>query len=325
MQLHAADEIRAALPPARCVEVMAAAMRAASADEVAVPPRMHMPLVDDSATLLVMPGSSADPAYYGAKLVSMHPDNPASGLPAIQGVIVLFEHASGRPVAILDAATVTELRTAAASALATRELARSDASTHGVLGTGVQALAHIAAVAAVRPISRVVVWGRDESKAAQLAERAARQTGVAVTAGDRAEAAACDIVSCVTGAAEPVLHATDVAAGAHINLVGAHTAVTREADTSLMARARIFVDGRRAALVESGDILIPIAEGELTEEAIVGEIGEVLLGRVAGRTSDEDTTVYKSLGSVAQDLFAAAAVLEAAPAAHDRVQSADSI
>ena len=263
--------------------------------------------------MFLMPASALDPPVYGAKVIGHHLANPARGLPSVQGYIALFNHETGAPVAIVEGSAITALRTAAASALATRELARQDARSHGVMGTGVQAAAHIEAVACVRQMDQVLVWGRDAKKVETFAGLQSERTGMAVKPTHvAADVAACDVVTTATGAAEPVLLGEWLNPGAHVNLVGAHAPDTREADTAAMTRSKIYVDLRRSALDEAGDILIPIAENAMMADAIVGELGQLINGEIPGRTADDDVTLYKSLGIAAQDLFAAARVYERA-------------
>jgi ornithine cyclodeaminase len=231
-------------------------------------------------------------------------------------VITLFELAGGAPVAVIDGTEITALRTAAVSGLATRELARADASSLGVFGTGVQAARHIAAVSAVRPIEEIRIWGRDSGRAGQLAGQVSQDTGNTVQAvSDPVDAAACDILCTVTGSAEPVLKGEWVQPGAHINLVGAHSLDTREADTALVARSSVYVDLLASVWAEAGDIVIPIQEGAIGEDHILGELGQLLAGEIRGRTDAEEVTLYKSLGLAAQDLYAANHVYRRATAA----------
>ena len=308
-----AAEVRELLPMNECVDLMAGAMRAASAGEVHVPPRTFMPLVDGSGAFGLMPGSAADPKVYGAKIISLHEDNPAAGRPMIQGFVTLFDHNTGTPVAIIEGAEITAIRTAAASGLATRILAREDARTHGIFGTGVQAITHIEAIAVARPITETLVWGRDPKKAGALAAEQSQKTGMKIRAtSDPTEAATCDVVSTVTGASEPVLLGSWIKPGTHINLVGAHTPDTRESDSDLIAAASIFTDFLESLFNESGDILTPLEEGRIDRESIRGEIGRIVSGQLDGRSSAEEITVYVSLGMTAQDLFAAHAVYEKA-------------
>lgn len=274
-----------------------------------------MPLADDSGSFGLMPGSLLEPPVYGAKVLSLHPDNPSRGLPMIQGFVVLFDHSNGELKALIEGAEVTAIRTAAASGLATRELARRSSSTHGVFGTGVQAATHIDAIAAVRPIEKVLVWGRDYAKAQAFADQQAARTAADIIAVDDPEPAAnCDVVSTATAAADPVLRGAWLQPGAHVNLVGAHTATTREADSDALARSSIYVDLLDSAMNEAGDVLIPIQEGRVSASDIVGEIGQLLLGDIKGRADDDQITLYKSVGVVAQDLFAAEYVLREAEA-----------
>jgi ornithine cyclodeaminase len=300
-------EVKRLLPMAACIDAMAEAMRAASSGAVSMPPRLFAPLADDSGSLGLMPGSTLDPPYFGAKVISLRFDNPSKGLPTVQGYVSLFDHDTGRPLALIEGSSVTAIRTAAASGLATRELARQDARSHGIFGTGVQAVTHIDAIACVRDISRVVVWGRDAGKARRFAAEQSERTGLAVKATeDPAEAAGCDVISTVTAASEPVLRGEWLQPGCHVNLVGVHTPEAREADTEAILRSRVYVDLVESAMNEAGDLLLPIAAGAMDAAHILGEIGQVLLGAVPGRGSDADITLYKSLGIVAQDLFAAA-------------------
>jgi ornithine cyclodeaminase len=309
-----AAAVRRLLPMADCIEAMRQAMLAVSRGQVAIPPRIIAPLPDGSGHFAAMPGSTESPAMDGAKLLTLLPANPAAGRPAIQGVVLLFDHATGAPQALLNGAEITALRTAAASGLATQLLARNDARSHGVLGTGVQAGVHIDAIRAVRPgITAVRVWGRDADRTKLFALRQSERTGLDVQAvADAAEACACDVVSAVTGATHPVLQGARLMPGAHVNLVGAHQATHREADSLAITRAAIYVDLMESALREAGDLLIPMGEGAFAREGIVGEIGEVAAGTVPGRTGDTQITLYKSLGVVAQDLYAARAVLQRA-------------
>jgi len=309
MRIINRQEVEQLLPMAACIDAVAEAMRAASAGAVSMPPRMFTPLADDSGSLGLMPGSTLDPPVFGAKVISLRFDNPSKGLPTVQGYVSLFDHDTGRPIALIEGASVTAIRTAAASGLATRELARKDARTHGIFGTGVQAVTHIDAISAVRDIERIVVWGRDAAKARRFAATQGERVQLDVSAtGDPAEAAGCDVVSTVTAATEPVLMGEWLQPGCHVNLVGVHTPEAREADTGAIERSRVYVDLMESAMNEAGDLLLPIREGAIDEQHIVGEIGQVLAGEVPRRGGDAEITLYKSLGIVAQDLFTAAYV-----------------
>lgn len=316
MLLIDAETTRQLLPMRDCIEAMAEAMTACSAGRVNSPARTVLPLAG-AGHFFSMPGAAARAGggglLYGAKLASLLPGNPAAGRPAVQGFVALFDGVTGAPAALVDGAEITRIRTAAASALATRALARADAESHGILGAGVQAASHLEAVAAVRDIRRVCVWARDSARAADFAARQSAARGVEVVAvREAAEAAACDIVSVATNASEPVLRGAWLRPGAHLNLVGAHQPDHREADSDAVAAAAVYADSRAAALREAGDLLIPLREGRIGPDHLRGEIGEVLLGQIPGRSDPAQITLYKSLGLVAQDLYAAGEVLRRA-------------
>ncbi len=311
-----ADEVRELLPMAECIGHMAEAMIAVSAGSATVPPRVGMSLGESGDALLVMPGASRDPAVFGAKLISLFDANPAHNRPVVQGLITLFDRTTGAPVAIVEGSSITAIRTAAASGLASDRLARRDARSCGILGCGVQAASHIDAIAAVRSLDQVLVWGRDNMRAQAFARQERQRTGLDVRAvPDPARAAACDIVCTVTAAQQPILRSSWVLPGTHVNLVGAHAITAREAETALIVRARPYVDLLASAQRESGDLMIPVQEGAVSEDHIVGEIGQLLVGQIEGRVNNTQITLYKSLGITAQDLYAASAVYQAALAA----------
>ncbi|MEH6576547.1 MAG: ornithine cyclodeaminase family protein [Amphritea sp.] len=306
------EQVRSLLTVPDCIEVMKQAMAVTSAGQVNVPPRLYFsPFDDDSRWFGLMPGASQELKYYGAKILSEHRDNPTRGLPAIQGGVLLFDRESGEPVALIDGAAVTEIRTAAASALATDILANPSAAKCGIFGTGIQAAAHIDAINAVRPLTEIVISGREYSKTRQFAAQQSDRTGLNIRATDAPEeAAGCDIVCTVTSAKSPVLKGDWVQPGTHINLVGAYAKDTREADSALIAKSTVYVDLMESCNNEAGDILIPLAEGVIQPDHVIGEIGAVLNSELHGRLDSKQITVYKSLGIVAQDLFAGQFILD---------------
>jgi ornithine cyclodeaminase len=289
-----------------CIDLMASTMVSVSRGEAEMPLRSVVGLGNTENAFIVMPGAALRPPAFGSKLLSIFPRN--STLPTIQGLIVVFDADDGRPVAVVDAVSVTALRTAAASGMATRALAREDATTLAILGCGVQAESHLEAMRAVRSIKRVWVWGRSRDKAQAFAERHRDRSGIEIVATPDAKSAVeqADIICTVTGSPSPVLEGRWLKAGAHLNLVGAYTPTTREVDTEAIRRSRLFVEIREFALREAGELLIPIAQGVLTADHIAGEIGAVVAGSVRGRTGPDEITAYKSLGNVAQDLATAA-------------------
>ena len=301
-----AAAVRELLPMSECIDVMEPAMIAATTGTISMPPRLVAPLIDESGLLVLMPGSSTELAAFGAKVINLIPDNPGRGFPAIQGFIALFDHSTGAPAALIDGAEVTAIRTAAASGLATRLLARADAHTCGIFGNGVQAVTHIDAMRAVRPVDEFIVWGRNPDKVRAFAREQEERTGIRVRASaDPAAAGACDLICTTTTSPEPVLAGEWVRPGAHVNLVGAHSMAARECDTGLVVKSSVYVDLMESVRNEGGDIMIPVQEGAIDETHIIGELGELLQGEIPGREDDRQITLYQSHGINAQDLFAA--------------------
>jgi ornithine cyclodeaminase/alanine dehydrogenase-like protein (mu-crystallin family) len=296
-------EVNTALSMAECIEVIDRTMRTISRRLARLPARTVMALPREGDLFAVMPGFLEDPCAMGSKLIAVYPRNPDHGRSSHIGVLVMFDAHTGAPMAFIDAAAVTALRTAAASAVATRALSRPDSGDLAILGTGEQADMHLRAMALVRTLRRVRIWGRSPEKAMRLADLGRRS-------GLRTEAVAslreavldADLICTTTAAQEPVLYGEWVAPGAHINLVGAAVATAREADDALVARSRFFVDFREAALAQAGEFRHAVGAGLVNEDHILGEIGEVLDGKLSGRRSDAEITIYKSLGSAAQDL-----------------------
>ena len=305
----------ALLPLDACIDLIDACMRQVSLGKAELPLRWGLP-VGSNGAMGMMPGSLEDPACFGIKLVSLFPDNPRHGFSSHSGLMALFEAEYGQPIALMDAGHLTAVRTAAASAVATRALARPDARVLAIIGTGEQAELHGPAIAAVRSIEHIGVWGRTPASAGRLAATFRDTLGVETSAAATvAEAvASADIVCTVTAAADPVLFGRDLPAGCHVNAVGASQPPKRELDTDVLTRSRLFVDYRPSALAQAAELIDAIDAGVVTEAHIQAEIGEVLLGRAEGRTSDEEITLYRSLGVAAQDLTAAHRILREAEA-----------
>jgi ornithine cyclodeaminase len=306
-----AAAVQERLPMAACIDLMAEVQGAISRGEISLPLRSFVPLPDPANGLLVMPGGLKTPPVFGAKLLSLFPGNSTSNLPVIQGQVLLFDGTDGRPLALVEAAALTAIRTAAASAAATRLLANDETATLALLGYGVQAHSHLEAMRCVRGIEEVRVWGRDPDRAAAFAARYADTLDIRPAASPEAAVRGATVICAVTGATEPVIHSDWIQPGCHLNLVGAHSPAAREADGLTLARARVFTEISEFAMAESGEILLAIEEGFLEEADIAGEIGAVINGDLEGRQSPDQITLYKSLGNTAQDLAAAHAVLAA--------------
>jgi ornithine cyclodeaminase/alanine dehydrogenase-like protein (mu-crystallin family) len=268
--------------------------------------RSMMPL-SEGRMFGVMPGAMGAHAAFGAKLISIFPENFARGIQSHQGLVVLFEPETGAPVCAVHAGEITAIRTAAASAVATDALARRDARRLALLGYGEQAGTHARAMAKVRELKSVVVWGRSVERARAFTEQMEAELGVEVRAVESVLEAVseADMVCTLTSAAEPILMGEWVRPGTHVNVVGSSYAGPAEVDGELVRRSRFVVDSREGVLAQGAEFLRAKAAGLVTDEHIVGEIGQVLAGDVVGRRSAEEITVYKSLGHVAQDLACA--------------------
>lgn len=289
------------LPMAAAVDALQAAFRLPLPD---APLRSHVEAGEGE--LLVMP--AVGPQGAGVKLVTVQPGNPDRGLPLVQGVYVLFAPGTLEPVATIDGAALTALRTAAVSGLATRHLAREDAGRLVVFGAGTQAGAHLAAMAAVRPIDEVVVVSRTEARAEALAERADAM-GLRASVGSPDAVAEADIVCTCTTSPTPVFDGSLLADGAHVNAVGAYTPRTREVDEETVRRAAVVVETREAALAEAGDLLIPIEEGAISKDHIRADLAQVVAGARV-RSGDADVTLFKSVGVALEDLVVARAAVD---------------
>ncbi|WP_164545442.1 ornithine cyclodeaminase family protein [Paenibacillus albus] len=309
------DEVSELLTMEACITLMETALKDLSAGQAEQQLRSVVP-VREGGLMGLMPAYLIRQEIVGAKLISVFPHNHDRGLPSHQGIITLFDATTGAVNAVVDGRRVTAIRTAAVSAAATKLLAKPDARTLALIGTGEQARSHLEALLLVRPIERVRAWSRSAEHAQQFAnEMSARY-------GKRLEIVACgsaqqavldaDIICTLTSSTTPVLDDAWIAEGAHINAVGACRAKDRELATAIVQRSRLYVDRRESAKGEAGDYLIPLQEGVIGQGHIIGEIGEALLGRVEGRTSDKQVTLFKSLGLAVEDLAAAAYIFEQA-------------
>ena len=310
------QEVIALLPMDECIEVMEAALRSLSQGDAQLPLRTVLRLPEGKGLFGVMPAQLGTPASLGLKAIGVFPGNEGSRLDSHQGLVLLFDPDTGTPIAVLDASSVTAIRTAAVSGVATRALARTDAGDLALLGTGVQARSHLEAMATVRQLRRVRAFGPNAERLARFVRWAADRFDIAVepTANPREAVVGADLICTVSASKTPVVEGDWVNPGAHLNAVGSSIPTTRELDTRAVARGRLFVDRLESARNEAGDFLIPRQEGAITDAHILGELGDVLLGRVAGRTNPSDVTIFKSLGIAVEDLAAAHHVLRKAEA-----------
>jgi len=309
MRIIDREEVAERLTYDLCIPVVRAAMIAFSRGETKQLLRSIIPLAD-GRLFGVMPGALGEKGMFGAKLISVFPENFAKGLQSHQGVVVLFDGETGQVSCIAHAGEVTAIRTGAASAVATDALARPDATRLALLGYGEQAVTHARAISRVRRLEALSVWGRSAERAAAFAAKMTAELGVPVEARDSAEAAVADadIVCTVSAAKEPILLGRWVKPGAHVNVVGSGFAGPTEVDDDLVAGSRFIADSREGVLAQGAEFLKAKAAGRVGDDHVVGEIGQVLDGRLEGRQSADQVTVYKSLGHIVQDLAAVQAL-----------------
>lgn len=310
MILLGAEDIEKLLDIASLIDALDGAFR----EPISSPERsvVEVPGASDRL-LLTMPAFQADGSG-AVKLATVFPDNRAAGLPMIQGAILVFDPC-GRPEALLDGASITRLRTAAASALASRYLSHPDSETLLVIGTGALAPYLAAAHAVVRPVSRISVWGRSSLSVDETVQRIRTMVapGVHVMAAKDLPSAVGDarIISCATSAAEPVLCGEWIGMGAYVDLVGSFSPSKRECDDDAVRRASIYVDTFAGAMGEAGDILQPLARGVISRADVLGELADIVCGRARPR-EDRDITLFKSVGTAVEDLVASRMTLDLA-------------
>ena len=308
--------VRELLPMDLCIEVMREALRAAAGPNVVNPLRSLLRAPEAAGLLGLMPAfRGGERPLYSLKEVCVFPGNPAKGLESHIGSVLLHDGDDGRLLAVVHAAAITEIRTAAVSAVATDLLARPDSTTLAIIGSGAQARAHLEALPLVRPITEVRVATLRYDGRMRVMQELAERRGIRFIAAESIEAAvrAASIVVTTTSSREPILQREWIGAGTHINAVGSSSSGARELASAVVATARLFVDRRESTVNESGDYLMALRDGAIRgPEHIRAELGELLEGRGPGRTSPEEITLFKSLGLAIEDLAAAAAVYERA-------------
>ncbi|MCX4638964.1 ornithine cyclodeaminase family protein [Streptomyces sp. P9-2B-2] len=311
------SQVEALLEMDALIDALASAMTDLSAGRASAPDRVAVTVPERDGFLAAMPGHVPSAGVLMSKLVSVFPHNGGTRVPTHQALIVAFDPHTGEPTALLDGTAITAARTAAGSALSARLLAREDASVLAVLGTGAQARSHAEAMCRVRPIRQIRVAGRDRTKAAALADElsAALQIPVEAAATWAEALDGADIAAATTHSVEPVIRRSWLTPGVHVTSVGFNPD-GREIDDATVAEALVCVESRQAALAPfpagSNDLLRPLRDGVITEEHVHAELGELLAGDKPGRSSDQQITLYKSVGVAVQDAAAAALVVAAA-------------
>ena len=306
-----ADDVKKALPMAEAVEVMKEAFVELSAGRATLPARTHIGIESPPGDVLIMPSYMSGLGRVGLKTVTLFPGNRAKGLPFINALVCVFDGETGRAVAVMDGASLTAIRTGAASGAATDLMARPDAGVVAVFGAGVQARTQLAAISAVRQIKEARVFDISTEAREAFAGEMSRELGGTVRAvASPAEALdGADVVAAATTSTTPVFADADLATGAHVNAVGSYKPHVSEVPPETVKRAYVVVDQVEAALEEAGDLIAPMEQGLITRDHIRAELGEVVSGAKPGRPSPEAVTFFKSVGVAVQDLAAACRAL----------------
>jgi alanine dehydrogenase len=299
-----------------CMDAVEKAFAGLSQGSAVMPQRTPIPLPDKAGLALFMPAHIKNLKALGAKIVTVYHHNVAThNLPAVLGTILLLDEETGFPVAIMDGGFLTAMRTGASSGVATKYMAREDADVCAIFGAGVQAFTQVLAIHEARPLRKLLSWSADPDETRQaFARKVSERIGVPVELAKEPAGAVLDsdIVVLATSAADPVIDGNWLRPGTHINGIGSHTPKMREIDTLTVQRSRIVCDLTEACKAEAGDFIIPAANGEWTWDQVAGNLGDVVRGKVRGRTSLEEITLFKSVGLAIQDMSAAKAVFDEA-------------
>lgn len=307
VRILSTEEIRELVPMSVAVGLMREAFAWISSGESVVPQRLSMEMERDKSRSLMMPAYSAVLQRYAAKVVTLSDDNPKRNLPFIHGLLLLFDSATGVPLALMNAEYITVLRTGAASGVATDLLARADAGVAMIFGAGAQARSQLAGIASVRRLDRVLVYSPLTAQTERFCnEMQSKYTFDILAAESPHKVSDADIVCAATTAEQPVFEDADLKSGVHINGIGSYKPSTREIPSETIKRSKIVVDSRSAALAEAGDLVIPMKDGLINNSHIYAELGEILLGQKPPRMDSTEITVFKSVGNAVQDLAVAA-------------------
>ncbi|NOH13637.1 MAG: ornithine cyclodeaminase family protein [Chloroflexi bacterium] len=309
-----------ALPMNEAIEAMKQAYAAVSAGKVEMPIRAHLPIEPHTGVSLFMPAflQTEHGDALGVKVVSLFNGNPSKGLSTIQAAVLMLNEKTGQALALLEGSTLTAIRTGAGSGAATDILARQDSSTLAIFGAGVQARSHLEAICTIREIETVWIYSPTRENAEALIEEMAGHapipSNMRVAASPSEALKDADIVCTTTTSHTPVFAASDLKSGAHVNAVGSYTPEMQEIPAEMLSEALIVIDEMESSMEEAGDLLIPIAQGIISQDNIHAELGEIVLGKKPGRTSPDQLTFFKTVGIAAQDAMAGKLALENAQA-----------
>lgn len=307
------DDLRSILTMEKCIAAMATAFRALSSGEASMPLRTSLEMGADNGTALFMPVYLPGISKVGVKAITMARNNPAKGLPLIHAMMMIFDSSNGMPLAVMDGEVITAMRTGAVSGLATSLLAKKDASTAAVIGTGHQGETQLEAVCTARDIRKAYVFDLEPARAKTFAAKMQEKLNIEVVVAESAATLQyADVICTSTSSKNPVFDDAHVKSGAHINGVGSYKPDMAEIPPQTIARAKVVVDQLQGCLAEAGDLIQPIQQGIITKDHIHGELGELVTGKISSRENDEEITVFKSVGLAVQDLITADLVLKIA-------------
>ncbi len=301
-----AEDIKRKLPMENAIEAMKKAFSLLSAGNINVPLRMNIEIPEYNGVVLLMPIYAPEMKRIGLKFLSIFDDNPSKRIPAIQALVFLMNAENGKPLALMDGSYLTALRTGAASGAATDLLARKDPKVVAIFGAGVQGRTQLEAVCSVRSIEKAFIFDLNSERSQKYAGEMSNELSIDVIVSTSQKVLKqADIICTATSSKVPVFDDENLKPGVHINAIGAYQPTDREIPSETVIRSKLFVDHKESCLAEAGDILIPIKENRITEGHILGELGDVISGVKKGRTSEDDLTIFKSVGNAIQDLVAA--------------------
>jgi len=316
LRVLGAEDTRRALPMREMIEAMKNAFGQLSAGTASVPPRSKIDIEDPEGVSLFMPALLADTNDLALKVVSVFPTNIKRGLPTIHALVVVLDPETGLPIALIEGGTLTAIRTGAGSGAATDLLARSVARRVAILGAGVQARTQLEAVCTVRAIESVSIFSLDPDQSRAFADETVAKSWapatITITETASDAIADADVICAATTSGTPVFDESDLKPGAHINAIGSFTPTAQEVGSAVVERSLLIVDSREATLAETGDLIIPIQDGRISEDHIQAELGEIVNGDHPGRTDADQITLYKSVGIAVQDAAAAGLALRRA-------------
>jgi len=310
IRIISAKEVKQALPMKEAIEIMKKAFVHMSRNQAIIPPRIHLGIPESNGDALIMPIYMPDNERIGLKCITLFDKNPSLGLPLIHALVVVFDSANGRPLALMDGSYLTALRTGAGAGAATDILAREKSKIAAIFGAGAQGRTQLEAINSVRSIEKCIVFDTDKKRAQAFQKEMSNQLSLQIEIAQKpTEVEQADIISTATNSHKPVFNDENLKKGVHINAIGSYKPHIRELPTETIKRAKVVVDHYTSCLTEAGDILIPIQEGHISKNHIYAELGEIIAQKKPSRIHKDEITVFKSVGNAIQDLMTANQIL----------------